>query len=340
MNLKPDCPHFFAAFLIRNQDKLWWLHSVYALLFGAGVMWLGSRNFQFLRVTLLYVLFIWASSLFLPRLLRHPRLSDLWRQRLRWVVGYFHRNFYQQLLFFILPIYYTSATWGARNFLFVGLLALSAVLSTLDIVYERHLSTRWSWNALFFAFNLFAAINVILPVLWSVSNHVAFYASAAFALAGFATFCRRLSGLQGWKMGAAIAIYGLFLALFVMKGRPYVPPAPLRLLKVEFGAAFDREAMRVTAPLSALPSNRTLRVFVLTSIRAPLGLRERVCHQWRLRGKLIYSSPCYQVTGGRSAGFRLWTSQPLPAVPPLATLRLDVITESGQLIGRAWLTAQ
>ena len=56
----------------------------------------------------------------------------------------FNKNFYQQVLFFVLPIYYASATLSSRNFLFVLLLVASALLSTLDIVYDRHLSVRRS----------------------------------------------------------------------------------------------------------------------------------------------------------------------------------------------------
>jgi len=39
------------TWLQRHQDKLWWLHSGYALVFGIGIMWLGARNYNYLRVT-------------------------------------------------------------------------------------------------------------------------------------------------------------------------------------------------------------------------------------------------------------------------------------------------
>ena len=70
---KAPAAHPIAPTVVRNQEKLWWLHSVYALLFGIGVMWLRHRNLAFLRVTLFYVLFIWITSLLLPRLV--PRLG-------------------------------------------------------------------------------------------------------------------------------------------------------------------------------------------------------------------------------------------------------------------------
>ena len=74
----------------------------------------------------------------------------------------------------------------------------------------------------------------------------------------------------------------------------------------------------------------------LTSIYAPLGLREQVSHEWYLDGRPVTSSPFYQVTGGRKEGFRLWTGQVFD-LSSAQGIRLDVVTEGGQLIGRASL---
>jgi hypothetical protein len=140
---------FASGFIDRHQDKLWWFHSSYSLLLGIGVMWLGSRHFTYLRLAIFHIAFIWLSSLFLPALSRIRRIPPPWPHRIRLLINYFQRNFYQQLLFFILPIYYLSATWGAANMLFVLLLAFSAFLATMDIVYDRYLSVNWWLLAMF-----------------------------------------------------------------------------------------------------------------------------------------------------------------------------------------------
>jgi hypothetical protein len=331
---KAPIVHPIAAALLRNQEGLWWLHSVYALLFGIGVMWLGHRNFVVLRVIVFYVLFIWITSLLLPRLV--PRFGESYGRWLQRVIHYFNRNFYQQILFFILPVYYSSATLRSRNMVFVVLLAASALLSTLDVVYERHLSTKWSWAALFFAFNVFAGVNVMLPVLWGVSNLGAFYIGAVASFLGFATFCFRLSHLPLWKARAVITVGGVILIFFVFGGRAYIPPAPLRILSAAFGSDFDRTSLKITNPVSALPAGALVRIVGLTSIYAPLGLKEQVSHQWYLDGRLATSSPFHQMTGGRKEGFRLWTGQTFN-LSSVNAVRLDVVTEGGQLIGRASL---
>lgn len=91
------------------------------------------------------------------------------------------------MLFFLLPIYYASATGSSWNMLFVAFVAVSALLSTLDVVYDRHLSVRRGLMAVFFAFNLFACINVMLPLVWRISNAAAMRASAGLALVAFVT---------------------------------------------------------------------------------------------------------------------------------------------------------
>jgi hypothetical protein len=56
-----------------------------------------------------------------------------------------------------------------------------------------------------------------------------------------------------------------------------------------------------------------------------------------MNGKLIFASPFYNMTGGREEGFRHWTSYTFEKILPGTVLRLDLVTEGGQLIGRARL---
>jgi hypothetical protein len=328
---------FFSEILDRHQDKLWWFHSSYSLLLGIGVMWLGTRNFTYLRLAVFHIAFIWLSSLALPRLSRWRRLPENWRRRLRLLINYFQRNFYQQLLFFILPIYYLSATWGAGNMLFVLLVAVSALLATMDIIYDRYLSLNWWLLSVFFAFNLFACINVMLPVVWNFRNSTALRLSALLALAGFVSFCFALHGVRTRHRLMLVLAAALLLAGIAEIGRPLIPPAPLRLLDFGFGLGVDAQSKQLSGILRELPAGASRRIYALTAIKAPLGLRDRVGHRWYLDGKLVYASPFIRLSGGRKEGFRLWTFRTLALAGPGSSLRVDVRTEAGQLIGRARL---
>jgi hypothetical protein len=305
---------------------------------GVGIMWLGARNYNFLRVTVLHAGFIWLSSLYLPRLVNQPWLSPRWAERLRLVVNFFNKNLYQQVLFFILPIYYGSATLSSKNVIFVVLLAISALLSTLDVVYDRHLSVRRSLTALFFAFNLFALINVMLPVLWSIGNNWATRVSAVLAAVGYATILQPFAESKRWRRAFAASLAVVLLVL-VELARPLIPPAPLRLAAAEFGSEYQAEAKAVAPVLAEVEPGQGRRLHVLTPIKAPLGLKETVQHRWYKNGKLVWASPFIQVTGGREQGFRLWTHYLFDAIEPGSSVRVDAVTEGGQLIGRVGLNA-
>jgi len=327
-----------ASWFQRHAAALWWLHSGYALLLGIGIMWLGARDYNYLRVTVFHVGFIWLSSLYLPKLFDHPRLSPKWVGRLRLFVNYFNKNFYQQVLFFILPIYFGSATASSGNFIFVLLLAISAVLSTLDVVYDRHLSVRRSLTACFFAFNLFALINVMLPVLWSIGNGWATRVSAVFAALGFATIFQPFSQVRHRQYIVAVGTALLLLALVELL-RSYIPPVPLRVRAGQFGGDYQPETKSVAPVLTEVEPGKGRRLHVVTPIKAPLGLKEKVQHRWYKNGRLIWDSSFIQVTGGREQGFRLWTNYLFTIIEPGDIVRVDARTEGGQLIGRVHLSA-
>jgi hypothetical protein len=322
-------------FVGSRQTLLWWLHSVWALLFGLAMMWLGAKNFIFLRVVVFDIGFIWLSSLFLPVLLHSRWFSPAWRERVRLLVNYFNRNFYQQLLFFLLPIYYASTTMGSRNMVFLVLLSVSAVLSTLDVIYDRYLSVRWQLTALFFAFNLFASINVMLPVMLAVSYRWSLWISAILALVGFHSMLYRLSGMRGRSAGFLVGGAACVLLLMITVFAPFIPPAPLTLASVEFGKSV--QSLHIVGPLSALPTDPG-KIFVVTAIRAPLGLNESVRHRWYLNGRLIWTSRDYTFSGGGQDGYRIWTMINWTTGLKGNVLTVDVETGNGQLIGRARLT--
>jgi heme/copper-type cytochrome/quinol oxidase subunit 4 len=329
----------FNEWFRRHGEALWWLHSIYALALGIGVMWLGNRNFAYLRVATFHIGFIWFSSLLLPKFLTHPRLTPAWAPKLQLVVNYFNKNLYQQMLFFVLPIYYASATFGSRNMGFVVLVGLSAILSTLDIIYDRHLSVKRRLTAGFFAFNLFALINVMLPIVWSISNTLTTRVSGMVAFLGFLTLGYPDSPSVIRRIAVVIGAAVFILAAGEL-GRSFIPPAPLRLASAEFGTDFERESLQVVSPVTELKPIGSLPLYGLTAIKAPLGLREMLQHRWYVNGKLICASPFYNVVGGRQEGFRLWTSCVFDTVPSGTELRLDLETEGGQLVGRARLKSK
>jgi hypothetical protein len=325
------------ALLERYGDTLWWLHSCWALFVGVCVMWVGSRHYELLRFAFVQIAFVWVAALIAPALATRVGPSR-WPERVRLVLNYLSRNVYQTLLFFVLPVYFASASFS-WNLLFVAFIALSALLSTLDVVYDRHLSVKRSLMAVFFAFNLFACINVMLPILWSISNAAAMRISAGLAVVAFATILFGRRGVVWRRAVPVILASAVILFALVEFARPLIPPAPLRVVNATFGLDLDRRDITIGTPLERLPSDSTGRVYVITAIQAPMGLEDRIAHRWYENGRLVWSSGFHDVLGGRKEGFRLWTSLAVAHVPA-GRLRVDVVTEAGQLVGRCELPVE
>lgn len=323
------------GFIKMHEELLWWIHSSYAFLFGIIFIWLGANDFTYLRLAIFHIAFIWISSLFLPTLLRLPFIRMHWQERIRLVINYFNRNFYQQLIFFLLPIYYLSATLWSRHFIFLLLLAISAVLSTMDMIYDRHISVKWGLLGIFFTFNVFVCINVMLPVLWGIPNTYALWISACLSVLAFGSVCYRLSGLPRRRLWITIFISALLVLLITEKGRSFIPPAPLRLVQAQFGRDIVRKNKQLYQPFHSLTPGEIGKICVLTAIHAPLGMKEKVSHRWYINDSLVFSSPLYRVDGGRKEGFRLFTSITLRRPLLSGIIEVEILTEGGQLIGKS-----
>jgi hypothetical protein len=161
--------------------------------------------------------------------------------------------------------------------------------------------------------------------------------SVLVALAGFVSLLLRGRQLRRPRVVGFVVLGAALLAFFAEFVRPFVPPAPLRLVAPSFGTSIRRQPPAVPSPLDTIEASYTGRIYVVTPIWAPLGLRDRVRHQWSAAGRPIFTSPYYEVTGGRSQGYRLWTSAPVSALAAGTRLQVDVETEDGQLVGRAHL---
>jgi hypothetical protein len=209
----------------------------------------------------------------------------------------------------------------------------------MDIVYDRYISVKGIIMSLFFAFNLFVCINVMLPFLWNVRNIYAIRVSGLFAFLGFSTFCFQLTSLKKAKKIVIIAASALLFFLISEVGRPFIPPAPLRIEKVQFGKRLIKENTRLISPLRYLPEGDN-KIYVLTTIKAPLGHREMVRHHWYLNGVRIYSSRSFKIIGQGIKGYRFWTYFTLKQVAAGSVLRVDLQTEAGQLIGRGRLRSK
>jgi uncharacterized protein DUF5924/DUF2914 family protein len=243
------------------------------------------------------------------------------------------------LLLFMLPAYFASATVTSPNVIALAVVVAAALVTAVDPWYRRLVRPRpWLHHALLVC-SMFFALNVALPLV-GVRPVLALEASAALAAIALLPALRRL-GLVSWKRAHAHAVVLAAVALVVAWwARALVPPAPLFLARtVAAHRVVDLEPVDVIAgSISAAVVAEWGELAAYTAVYAPSGLHQEIRHVWSRNGVPFARITLSPVHGGRAEGFRTYsTTRNLK--PPLAgRYTVDVVTASGQLIGRLRFT--
>jgi len=312
---------------------LWALHSAWALISGIAVLVLAHNRYGFLRWVVLFIALTWGSTLFFSRF-----AGDGTSRTLRFaqtVVSYLTRVMYQETLFFLIPFYFYSATVRSWNFLYVLMLAVFAVLSCFDLLFDRLLREH-RWFAIgFFAFVSFSALQFFLPLLLRLRIENGGYLAAAISFIAALALAPRRDYL-GDRRRFAIAVFvfaGVLVGVRLF--RPLVPPVPLRLTRLRFSGALDRRTLATSnsfdreIPLSEL---RRGRIYAVATVFSP----ERIPAEMQIRflqdGKVLRESRTAEVNA-RPGGFRVWDSLRIPRNVSAESFRVEVWT-AGQLLGK------
>jgi hypothetical protein len=333
-------------FLRDHGRKLWWLHSAYALALGAGVVAFAHKGFEHARWLAVSLVLAWLLVVLVFRLfttagsggVRAFEASDA-KTRLRFhVMTYALRNLYQGMLFFLLPFYWKSTTLDAADVWFVGLLGTCAVLSTLDIVFDRVLM-RWRWMAsVFHGITLFGCLNLVIPALFPDTRTLySLLSAAAVAMIGFWTL----------HVTARVLKKKVYLVMFVLSvggavslayaARSAIPPVPMYVSSAAVGPkqlADGRLAMEV----KTLDPSVIQELVAVTDVVVPGGKGDRLRHVWRHDGNEVHRSTeeTSRIAGPKGT-VRLRSSLTGKDLPGnlVGPWTVDVETEDNQLVGRA-----
>jgi len=314
-----------------------WGISVASLTLGLAALLVFRRGLPHVGWIVGYMLLLWLIFAVLAEA-RAP-LETRGHHRVVGAAEYTIQTLYHNLFVFVLPAYFASATLTSVNAAFVVAVALGAGLTAVDPWYRALVRPRpWVEGAVF-GLSVFAALNVALPLV-GVRPIGALLTSAALTpLALTPAFCRRgaVSWARALARGAGLAVIAMAA---VWAARPVVPPAPIFLARaVAARGVVDLEPVEPVA--GALPAAVVAAwggVTAYTAVYAPAGLRQAIEHVWRRNGTLLARVPLSPVQGGRAQGFRTW-SRRTDLTPPLAgRYTVDVLTASGQLIGRLRFT--
>jgi hypothetical protein len=282
-----------------------------------------------------YLLLLWLVFAVLVEL-RQP-LAESGRRAGRLVVtaaDYTIQTLYHGLLLFVLPAYYASATLTSLNVVFLAVLILLAILATFDPWYRALVHPRPWLGYVFFVVSIFAALNVALPLV-GLAPIVALMASAFVASLAITPVVRRAGG-RTWRAALRVTVaLGVVAAALAAVGRAWIPPAPLFMARAALVWDLpDLDAIEALPTTLSVADVKERGLVAYTAIYAPAGLRQSVSHVWRHRGRVIQVVSLAPVLGGRREGYRTYSRK--TSFPDDAEGRwsVDVVTASGQLIGR------
>jgi Family of unknown function (DUF5924)/Protein of unknown function (DUF2914) len=312
-----------------------WGVSLASLTGGVLTLFVFRRGLPHIGWIVGYLLLLWL--LFAVLLEVRQPLTESGRRSGRLVVtavDYTLQTLYHGLLLFVLPAYYASVTLTSRNVVFLVLIVAMAILATFDPWYRAVVHPRPWLGYVFFAVSIFAALNVALPLI-GLPPIGALLVSAFAASIAVTPVVRRASA-RSWRgaLGATAAL-GLVAMTLAAVGRSWIPPAPLFMARaVMTWDVLDHTAVE---PLPSTVSAADVKQYGLvayTPIYAPTGLRQSVSHVWMHEGQLVQRVPLSPVQGGRREGYRTYSRKTSFPADPAGRWTVDVVTASGQLIGR------
>ena len=338
-------------FLKAHGRKLWWLHSAYALGLGVTVVTFAQKGFDHARWLAVTASAAWLLVVLFFRLFGSGRQQSHQhaapKVKLRFfAMTYALKNLYQGMLFFLLPFYWKSTTFDSPNSWFVILLGSCALLSTLDIVFDRVVFKFRALASVFHAVALFGCCVLIVPALFPDTRTLTSLVTAtAIAVVAFWTVHMSLEMLRDkrWLALFAVTLGGAISIAYA--GRSFVPPVPMYVAHGAVGPILLADG-RLGMEVRDLHPSVIDKLIAITDVVVPGGKGDRLVHVWRHDGVEVHraTESTTRVTAANESKdkgtIRLrsgLTDRQLPA-RLVGSWSVDVETQDGQLVGRVSFT--
>jgi hypothetical protein len=312
-----------------------WGISLASLVGGLLTLFVFRRELSHVRWIVGYVLLLWLLFALITQVRRTLESSEKRAARLVVTgVDYTIQTLYHGILLFLLPAYWASTTLTSRNALFFAVLTGLTLLATFDPWYRAIMHPRPWVGSIFFFVCVFGALDVALPLV-GFSPRYALMVSAWVAVVALApALC--LARRWPWRRSLGVSAFVAFLVAWVAyAGRAWLPPVPLsvadRVLAWNVGSIDSLEP--ITRAIKAADL-RERGLVAYTAVYAPAGLEQGIQHVWQREGEVVDVVSLSPVHGGRREGFRTFSRKTAFPDEVAGRWSVDVMTDSGQLIGR------
>ena len=323
--------------LARLLHKAWWLHSFGALSFGIFVMLFARKGLAYADKLLVVLAASWLLLFIALRTISGPSNPDerLPKKGLRVATNYVIKNLYQQMFFFQVPLYMSSATWSlsSNNFWLPPLLLACAVLLTLDVIFDNFIMRVRVLASLLYGVCLFGVLNLMLPIVFHFAHLRALVIAAATTAPAVALLSFRVRTVFssrgiGLVMGAT---FGLCAAAWY--GRAWIPPAPLAMSEGAVGSGTPGSHETLPGKKMRIRKSELDHLRCGSLLTEPGGLRDRIVHVWRFRGETFARLEPSRVPTDEAGVLLLSSLTTLPP-NPVGDWSCSVETDDGQLVGR------
>jgi len=327
--------------LRRILRRLWWFHSFFALSFGAGVMLFARAGLAHADKILIALLASWLIMFVALRFIVGPanrrERETFARKGVRVATNYIIKQFYQQMFFFLTPLYASSATWSLAswNWWLAPLLLICAVVSTMDLVFDHFvMERRWLASAMY-GLAMFGVLNVMLPLVVGLdhaSGLVVAAAASPLAVALLSFSIGQVTSPQGVLL-VVVATGGLLAAVWF--GREFIPPAPLTMLETAVGHGTLGSYECLPGSKHQIRANQTDGLRCGSMMREPGGLKEDVLQIWSHRGRELVRLVPQRLQCHDGDGIVVRSFLPASALPadPTGPWTCTTMTVGGQLVG-------
>ncbi|MDB4958185.1 MAG: hypothetical protein JWO36_5754 [Myxococcales bacterium] len=324
----------------RVLRKAWWLHSTFALSFGVGVMLFARAGLAHADKVLIALFASWLLMFIAMRFIVGPANrrdnEAFFRKGIRVATNYVIKQFYQQMFFFLTPLYASSATWSLQswNWWLAPILLVCAVLSTMDLVFDNFVMERRLLASAMYGLAMFGVLNVMLPLVLGVDHLTGLIVAAAATPASVALLSfsvRQVLSPQGAIL--TLAMTGVMLGA-VWYGRSFIPPAPLAMPETAVGHGSEGSYECLPSSKHQIRPQQLDRLRCGSLIREPGGLKEPLVHVWTLhRREVARITPDQLRCDGDGIVFRSYFPQDKMPKDPTGIWSCETFTVGGQLVG-------